>query len=362
MAYPTHGAEYHERAPWKQSCRAATTANITISTALNAGDTLDGVTLAAGDRVLVKNQGTGSQNGIYVVSASPARAPDFDAGGDALAAVVAVTEGTANADTIWFCTTNGPITLGTTALTFVSLDNTAAAAITAHLADTSDAHDASAISFVPAGTIAATNVQAAIEEVAGEAGGGGGSGGWVPVSTNGTQLEPGRIFLSDQNDLAYILMDGEIDIQSDSAGVHIWSDGDAIYLRPDSAYTVRIMSGNGLVLPGLTSDPTAIGDGQQLYRSDTDELRVRANGAWTSAELRRGSGTATVTSGNTSVTVTHGAGYTPNVADVMVTPTNSPTNDPGHWWVSAVGATTFVINVRANPGASGASFAWRVAH
>ena len=52
------------------AAKAATTANITISTALVAGQSLDGVTLAANDRVLVKNQTTASQNGIYVVSAS----------------------------------------------------------------------------------------------------------------------------------------------------------------------------------------------------------------------------------------------------------------------------------------------------
>ena len=61
----------------KDSCVAATTANITISTALNNGDTLDGVSLSTGDRVLVKNQNTSSQNGIYVVGASPARADDL---------------------------------------------------------------------------------------------------------------------------------------------------------------------------------------------------------------------------------------------------------------------------------------------
>ena len=52
------------------NCRAATTANINLSTALENGDLLDGVTLATNDRVLVKNQTTGSQNGIYVVQAS----------------------------------------------------------------------------------------------------------------------------------------------------------------------------------------------------------------------------------------------------------------------------------------------------
>jgi hypothetical protein len=62
----------------KRSVRAATTANITIATALNSGDVIDGITLADGDRVLVKDQSTASQNGIYVVSATPTRATDFD--------------------------------------------------------------------------------------------------------------------------------------------------------------------------------------------------------------------------------------------------------------------------------------------
>ncbi len=103
----------------KQSVRAATTANITIATALNNGDTIDGVTLATGDRVLVKDQSTGSENGIYVVGATPARADDADTSADVTAGMfVFVTEGTANGDNGFILTTNDTITLGTTALTF----------------------------------------------------------------------------------------------------------------------------------------------------------------------------------------------------------------------------------------------------
>ncbi len=120
MSYPTHGPEYHERLGWTAPCRAATTANITIATALNAADVLDGVTLAAGDRVLVKDQTTGSQNGIYVVSAAPARAGDYSTSGAIVGSVVLVSEGTTNADTAWQCTTNAPITVGTTALVFAA--------------------------------------------------------------------------------------------------------------------------------------------------------------------------------------------------------------------------------------------------
>jgi len=103
----------------KDSVRVATTANITIATALNNGDTLDGVTLATNDRILVKNQSTGSENGIYVVAASPARATDFDANAEVTGgAFTFVEEGTVNADSGWVVTTNGAITVGTTALSF----------------------------------------------------------------------------------------------------------------------------------------------------------------------------------------------------------------------------------------------------
>jgi hypothetical protein len=102
----------------KDSVRATTTTNITLS----GTQTIDGVAVIAGDRVLVKDQNTGSENGIYVVAAGAwTRAIDFDntpgievTGG----AFTFVEEGTANADSGWVLTTNGTITLGTTALTF----------------------------------------------------------------------------------------------------------------------------------------------------------------------------------------------------------------------------------------------------
>jgi len=105
----------------KAPVRAATTANITISTALNNGDTLDGVTLATNDRVLVKDQSTPSENGIYIVAASPSRATDWDASGEVRGGtVVWVQEGTTNADTGWVITTDdNDIVPGTDAAAFV---------------------------------------------------------------------------------------------------------------------------------------------------------------------------------------------------------------------------------------------------
>lgn len=98
--------------------RAATTANITISTALNNGDALDGVTLATGDLVLVKNQSAQGENGIYVVGVTPARSGEFDTWAEFPGSLVAVAEGSTNADTVWICTSNDGGTLGTTAIVF----------------------------------------------------------------------------------------------------------------------------------------------------------------------------------------------------------------------------------------------------
>ena len=104
----------------KDSCTAATTANITISTALNNGDTIDGVTLSTNDRVLVKNQNTASENGIYKVGSSPARVDDLAAGADAAGAFTFIEQGTVNGDNAFVCSSDkGSAVVGTNNLTFV---------------------------------------------------------------------------------------------------------------------------------------------------------------------------------------------------------------------------------------------------
>ena len=101
-------------------CRAATTANIDLAADLQNGDTLDGITLATGNRVLVKDQSTGSQNGIYTVVASgtAARDTDFDAIGELAGQLVIVQEGSTNADRIYLCTTDSSASLGSSTITF----------------------------------------------------------------------------------------------------------------------------------------------------------------------------------------------------------------------------------------------------
>jgi hypothetical protein len=101
----------------KQSVRAATTANITLS----GTQTIDGVALSAGDRVLVKNQTTQTENGLYQVNVGAwTRTTDADSNAEVTSGMFTfVEEGTLNADSGWVLTTDGAVTLGTTNLQFV---------------------------------------------------------------------------------------------------------------------------------------------------------------------------------------------------------------------------------------------------
>lgn len=105
---------------FKASVRVATTGNVNLATDLENGDTIDGVVLATGDRVLVKSQTAPAENGIYIVPASGAasRATDMDAWTEIPGAFVAVEVGTANADSVWLATANQGGSLGSTAVTF----------------------------------------------------------------------------------------------------------------------------------------------------------------------------------------------------------------------------------------------------
>jgi len=99
---------------------AATTANISLTTDLQNGDTIDGVTLVTGDRVLVKDQSTASENGLYTVVASGAASRDteYDTITELSGQMVVVNQGTSNDNKIFLCTTNTTATLDTDDITF----------------------------------------------------------------------------------------------------------------------------------------------------------------------------------------------------------------------------------------------------
>lgn len=112
----------------KPSVRVATTVAGTLASDFEDGDTIDGVVLATGDRILIKNQAAGTENGIYVVQASgaPIRSTDADntpAGEVTSGLFTFVEEGTVNGGTGWVLSTDNPITLGVTNLSFVQFSS-----------------------------------------------------------------------------------------------------------------------------------------------------------------------------------------------------------------------------------------------
>jgi len=103
----------------------ASTANINLSNGLEAGDAIDGVTLVAGDRVLVKNQSTATENGLYLAVGSGAgaasRDPEHNTIAELSGGMVVVNQGTANDNKIFLCTTDTDATLGSTSITYTTI-------------------------------------------------------------------------------------------------------------------------------------------------------------------------------------------------------------------------------------------------
>jgi hypothetical protein len=99
---------------------AATTGNIDLTADLENGDTIDGVTLVTGDRVLVKDQSTASQNGLYTVvsSGTASRDTQFNTIDELSGQMIVVNQGTANDNKIFLCTTNNTASLGSDSITY----------------------------------------------------------------------------------------------------------------------------------------------------------------------------------------------------------------------------------------------------
>jgi len=119
-AVKTYVDTYATALKWKDVVVCATTADGTLATAYANGQTVDGVTLVTGDRILLKNQTDQKVNGIYTVNATgaPTRATDADTAAELLGCIVPVLEGTTNADSAWV-NSNDTITLGSSNITFI---------------------------------------------------------------------------------------------------------------------------------------------------------------------------------------------------------------------------------------------------
>ena len=98
----------------------ATTANVNLTNGLEAGDAIDGITLVAGDRVLVKDQSTASENGLYlaVSSGAASRDPEHDSIAELSGGMVVVNQGSTNDNKIFLCTTDNTGSVGSTSITY----------------------------------------------------------------------------------------------------------------------------------------------------------------------------------------------------------------------------------------------------
>jgi parallel beta-helix repeat protein len=126
---------------------------------------------------------------------------------------------------------------------------------------------------------------------------------------------------------------------------------------PTQDYGIRLFNGSG-----TNSIDNLIIEGNILRNNDTAQISnvftaesMKNNAGY----LTENSGTATIASGDTYIDVTHGLAITPEAANISVTPTNSM-GDSAKYYISDIGATTFRINVNADPGATTATFAWQI--
>lgn len=145
----------------KRPCKAATTANITLS----GEQTLDGVAVTSGDRVLVKDQTDGSENGIYAVDSSTwQREPDWDGTFDVVQGTyVYVAQGSTN-NNFWQVSTADPITIGTTSVSLIATDPDSL--LRTNLADTANGQGASLVGVEDsAGNFSGTTVEAVLAEI-----------------------------------------------------------------------------------------------------------------------------------------------------------------------------------------------------
>lgn len=230
--------------------RAATTANITIATALNNGDSLDGVTLATDDLVLVKNQSAPEQNGIYVVGVSPARAAQFDTYNEHPGALIIVQEGTTNADTFWYCTSNKGGTLNTTAIAFTALTLSVPTASTTEAltgTDTSKAVTADALAALweKGSNVASTGTVSL------------GEGGFFHITgtTTITDIDFGT---AKDGRGAWVIFDGILTLTHNATTLKLPGNANITTAAGDRAYFVQDSSDNVICTTYIKADGTPV--------------------------------------------------------------------------------------------------------
>jgi hypothetical protein len=236
----------------RDTVRAASTANLTLSA---PGASIDGVAMSAGQLFIAKNQSAPAENGVYQwngAASAATRATEFDAYDEMPGALIAVQEGTANADTLWICTSNVGGTLNTTAVNFAQFSAAGALLAANNLSDLSNAATArtnlglTALATTTPGTGVATflatptsaNLRAAVTD---EDGSGAllfaQSPSTLSANTNLVRATHGnRLIIADTGGVT-------LTVEDDTTGV--WGAGDALYGTFTAASGTLTLAGDG---------------------------------------------------------------------------------------------------------------------
>lgn len=252
----------------KASVRAATTANITLS----APQTIDGVSVIAGDRVLVKNQTTTADNGIYLCAAGAwTRALDMNVWTKVPNAFVFVEEGTVNADTSWVVSSNAGGTIGSTAMVWFQ--------------------------FGAAGSYSAGNglsLGGSVFSVLA-------NGSTIDVSASGVKVSdtyPGNTSLVTLGTVATGTWNATaIGPTKGGTGLTAYTTGDVLYASATNtlAALAGVATGNVLISGGVTTSPAWGKVGLTTHVSGTLAVGNGGTGATTLTGLVKGNGTSAFT-------------------------------------------------------------------
>jgi len=296
---------------YKQAVRVVTVVNITLSS--GAPNQVDGVNLSVNDRVLVTGQSTGSQNGIYQVqtvgtggNGTWIRSIDTNATGELDAGtIVMVTEGTIYADTQWKLTTDNPIIIGTTALTFTQnyMANSISggtsnvvvnsnANVTISSAGTANVLTISSTGTVTAGTASATgNITGGNILTAGQ------------VSATGNVT--GNYFLGNVFFANGITASK---IYNGNSEVNVVSSGGNVNVSVGGTANVVVFSSTGAFITGIASVTGNIFAQTANFSGNIGANYYYGNGAFLTGIVGGGGGGSAIANGATNITIPEASG------------------------------------------------------
>ena len=208
---------YTSHPGWKSACKLASTGNLTL---YGSTQTIDGITAAADYRILVKDQTTATENGIYLVDSSTwARDKDFDGSRDSIpGTIVYVDRGTVNGDTFWTLNSSSTatsVTIGTDNLAWTQVTvSLTGFSSTAYLAATSTTY----VATTSTGYISSTHITAIGDVIVGAAGG---VPSRLPIGTTGF------VFTSSGGTAAWLELPGIVQ-RAVGSTVAVFSGGVAI--------------------------------------------------------------------------------------------------------------------------------------